>query len=188
MRPTALPKRVRDFVRGRWVAKQLLADRFPELAGFAVLPSDGGVPEAYDDGLRPLPVSVSISHSDEYAAAALVDSPGRVGIDVEGWIQAPDMIAGDYFTQCEQAWCAGEQRRVTGVWSLKEALLKAVGEGLRWPLTAVEVRRWEDAVGWCEARVNCGLRGWVRFEAGGAVAVAVSGQGCRQPGWRMVTP
>jgi len=143
--PRAVPKRRADFARGRWIAKRLIEACLPETRSpsIAILPDSEGVPWAYDETSR-LPVSVSISHCAGYAAAALVASPARVGVDIETMISAPHTIVGEYFTESEQTLCAREGERefavrATLVWTLKEAALKVLGVGLRLPSTAVEV-------------------------------------------------
>lgn len=77
----------------------------------------------------------NLSHSGDYVALAIDSSP--VGVDVEqlrptrDW----DAIARRFFTADEQRWLASfdeaeRRRRFIALWSRKESLLKATGEGI----------------------------------------------------------
>ncbi len=77
----------------------------------------------------------------------------RVGVDVEmiGFGPDADVIASKYFTEDERAWLATRpsDARATAfaaVWVKKEAFVKAIGTGLRLPLTAFHVPLADD--GW----------------------------------------
>ena len=83
----------------------------------------------------------NLSHSGRYIALAVGPSP--VGVDVEqlrptmDW----DAIAKRFFAADEQRWLAGfdeaeRQRRFIALWTRKESLLKATGEGVAGGLSA----------------------------------------------------
>lgn len=142
--PRSVPKRREDFVRGRWLAKQLLAAARPgsRPADYVILPDPMGAPVVHDATLNPLPVSLSISHTQGLAAAALCDSPSRAGVDIERPIEKPESIVGEYFTGEELRLCAGLsgaalQTRAALIWSVKETLMKVLGQGLRIAPTSV---------------------------------------------------
>jgi len=94
-----------------------------------------------------LPVSLSISHSHGYAICALIashegDSAGvrgvryALGCDIEFIEPREDNFVRGFFAAEEMAavaTVAGEQHAmlVTAIWSAKEAVLKALREGLR---------------------------------------------------------
>jgi 4'-phosphopantetheinyl transferase len=139
------PKRRRDFRLGRYAAKMLLEASEPtgDLARFEVRPAPGGAPLAFLDG-APLAVTLSISHSDGWAAAAIQPGTHPLGCDLERVEPRSPAFLGDYFTPGEQAFVTmghPEERswRATLVWSAKEAVMKALGQGLRLPPAAVRV-------------------------------------------------
>jgi len=142
--PRAVPKRHNDFLRGRWIGKKLLGSVVPGagLHDLRILPDDRGVPCPFCAD-RPLAYSLSLSHTDGFAAAAIAPLPGLVGIDVERPIAEPSLVAQDYFTDRERSFLNpagdGANRVATVIWSAKEAASKALGEGLRLSLLAMEV-------------------------------------------------
>lgn len=180
--PRAVPKRRDDFHRGRWIAKKLLMARFPGtgMLDHVITPDERGVPIAHDALLRPRPVSLSITHTAGFAGAAVVDAPGQVGIDAEVMIAEPSAIARDYFTEQEQALATGDPMAATIIWSSKEAIAKALGEGLRLSLQSVRVVAIGEAAadGWREVSVEGGLGVWA-WVGGCVVAVA----GAERPEW-----
>jgi 4'-phosphopantetheinyl transferase len=141
--PRAVAKRQNDFLRGRWIAKRLLmrTRAGSGLLDHSVLPDRRGVPIPFTaEGSQPL--SLSISHTDGFAAAAMAPCPWVVGIDVERPIANPALIAMDYFTEGERKLLDGaadRPRMAALIWSAKEAVAKALGEGLRLALLGMEV-------------------------------------------------
>ncbi len=143
-------KRRRDWLLGRWTAKQLAAHllqseyghSFP-LATIEVENEPGGAPR-----LRlPLPGfswELSLSHSRGQAVGAVVRRPGiRLGVDMEYVEPRAKHFIKDYFTAGEQAavcQCATALRDhwVTAIWSAKEATLKATRLGLSVDTRCVE--------------------------------------------------
>lgn len=84
--------------------------------------------------------SFSLSHTDGMVACAVSES-GTVGVDVEGDRGRIDIhgIAGRFFAPAEAR--AVRERGAgafTRIWTLKEAFLKATGEGLRRPLDSFQ--------------------------------------------------
>jgi 4'-phosphopantetheinyl transferase len=140
------PKRRHDFRLGRFAAKRVLADLYGDeeslaVRRFEIRPASGGVPVAFRDG-APLDVTLSISHSAGWAAAAVQPGEGWLGCDLERIEERSHVFVLDYFTPGEQAVAEGGSdggRRATLVWSAKEAVMKALGEGLRLPPATVEV-------------------------------------------------
>jgi phosphopantetheinyl transferase len=143
------PRRRRDFRLGRFAARKaiVLSARgvAPDERRIEVRPAAGGAPVAWQDGAR-LPVTLSITHSDGWAAAGVDPQGGRLGCDLERIEGRSRAFVRDYFTPAEQdlveAGADGRDRdlRTTLVWCAKEAVMKALGEGLRLPPSAVAVR------------------------------------------------
>jgi len=183
-----VPKRRGDWLLGRWAAKRALV-----LAGAAageldvsVLASPSGAPEAFVLG-RPAPYTLSLTHSHGVAVAALGPAGTRLGVDLELVEERPEGFLADWFTGAEQGFVAsagadaGEAGlRATLVWSAKEAVMKALREGLRIPPKAVEVAAEagpaDGAFRRFEARGPGGerWRGWWRAEGGFVLACAAS--------------
>ena len=140
LRRFRVPKRRRDFRLGRFAAKRamaLVAGCEGTLAPrrFEVRPAPGGAPQAFCDG-APLAVALSISHSDGWASAAVQRGTGPLGCDLERIESRSSAFLEDYLTPGEQALVASAPEseralRATLVWSAKEAVMKALGEGLR---------------------------------------------------------
>ena len=202
--PRSVDKRRKDFCRGRAVAKCLLAHVLNvNSKDLWVLPNSLGVPEAFHSETGSLPLSMSISHTQHLAAAAMLPLPARVGVDVEQEIHSPDGILRDFFTDQEQALCmrcmhnASYRMSATRIWSLKEAGLKVLGVGLRASAHTVQVQHINehaDAHGWYDAQLHiaadwkeelsptqsvrssdrCRMLAWVQTRENAALAVAMA--------------
>jgi 4'-phosphopantetheinyl transferase len=143
------PRRRRDWLLGRWTAKQLvqrhiaLSSGFrPALDSFTVAQEPSGAPYVashYAAVALSLPLALSISHSQGYALCALsADKSGhtRLGADIEFVEPQPEGFAERFFTPAEQhnikaAPLAMHTLLTTATWSAKEAVLKATHLGLR---------------------------------------------------------
>ena len=106
--------------------------------------SENGKPLAHVRG-EPAPVNFNVSHSGPHGLIAVV-SEGRVGIDVEDRATRRDIdgIASLTFTPAERAeLAAAHGTRKTKffyrIWTMKEALTKALGVGLSLNPTRLEI-------------------------------------------------
>lgn len=95
-----------------------------------------------DHGGRPLaraprPLHLSLSHGGGWvAAAASADHP--VGIDIERAKPLPAWVLDHMMAPAERDWAGDDATRAMALWSLKEAWMKATGDGLRRdPRTAI---------------------------------------------------
>lgn len=146
-----VPKRRSDWLLGRWTAKELVQAHLEKTSGSAPLletitiaADPDGAPYVSLDGAR-LPPSLSISHSHGTAFCALCAEPGAaVGADIE-FVEprAPEFVR-DFFTTQEMAAVEAlapteRDEAVTLLWSAKEAVLKALREGLRVDTRQVEI-------------------------------------------------
>jgi 4'-phosphopantetheinyl transferase len=84
--------------------------------------SEKGKPE-----FEPSNVHFNISHSANYVACAIADSP--VGIDIEGGRKVNRSVAKRYFTE-EEIESIHSDEDFFKIWTFKEALGKYTGEGL----------------------------------------------------------
>lgn len=112
---------------------------------------DGKVAEAsmtyrYNDTGKPFfekpeDLYFSISHSGEYALAVISGHP--VGCDIEEHKDNREKVVSKVFTATEKnSYYAldpvDRQKFFFDAWTLKESFLKAIGEGLRFPMNKVE--------------------------------------------------
>lgn len=138
-----VPKRRADWLLGRFTAKRLfvLAGEAERESDVSILAAPSGAPEALV-GWKESPLALSLTHSHGVAVAALGPAGARVGIDLERIEERPVSFLGDWFTEAEQAFVAAADSSplaATLVWSAKEAVMKALREGLRIPAKKVEV-------------------------------------------------
>jgi len=163
------PKRRREWLSGRWTAKQLLLRCSPRLAGkplteISIENHINGNPVVFVEG-QILPGCLSLSHRENQAAAAyLTNKDVFVGIDLE-WIEErhPAFLQ-DYFTEKEIEWVTAAPNRehslrTTLIWSAKESALKSLRVGLAVDTRTVEVHPLEDEFpqGWRKVNFHSNL-------------------------------
>ncbi|MBI1746454.1 MAG: 4'-phosphopantetheinyl transferase superfamily protein [Acidobacteria bacterium] len=170
------PKRRQDWLAGRYAAKwavlDALAAREIDWDRVEILAAQGGPdhgrPLARIDG-QWAPVDVSISHSNPIAVACAVSHPRlRIGIDVEQIYEREASFEAVALTAEERRRMASlgahlRSREATKQWALKEAWLKATGQGLRAPLTTLDIfRRLENPTSFAMAAGGraATLAGW----------------------------
>lgn len=119
-------KRKREWAAGRLAAKRI-ASRVTgkPLEKITIEYGEGGKPFFLRNGK---PFYLSISHSGEFACAtALKNGSSFVGVDIEKIEKRSATWAEDYFHESE---ISGDERIMTFLWTVKEAVLKALGLGL----------------------------------------------------------
>jgi 4'-phosphopantetheinyl transferase len=181
-----VPKRRNDWRLGRWTAKQAIlachGKTFPVLSSLEVRAAPDGAPEPYYNG-APVPVSVSLSHSQDRALCAVTPGDVAVGCDLEWMEPREDNFAGDYFTLEEMSLVlkVPEKRELaeTLIWSAKEATLKILRQGLTRDTRSVQIRAdftksgstWSTWTGECleSSRV---FHGWWRAADGFIYTIA----------------
>lgn len=133
------PQRRKKWLLGRWAAKRLLAEATGAApARLAVLNEPSGAPYAELDGTR-VPLCLSISHRGDLGLAALAAAPRvPLGADLETIEPRDPALARQFFTDAEIA-AATTDLLVARTWSAKEAVLKALGVGLRVDTRSVEI-------------------------------------------------
>jgi NAD(P)-dependent dehydrogenase (short-subunit alcohol dehydrogenase family)/phosphopantetheinyl transferase/acyl carrier protein len=130
------PARVAQRVAGRLAAKRAVsALTGAPLSSIRVHNRDSGEPYVEIDG-APGP-RVSITHSGERAAA--VASHARVGVDLETIAARHPSFAREWFSEAERARWAADPAGLTAAWCVKEAVLKALGEGMALNPREIEV-------------------------------------------------
>jgi phosphopantetheine--protein transferase-like protein len=150
---TLLPRR-RKWLLGRWAAKRLLGELAAEDNGlvsgflgkpdskqdwrcqFSILNDEAGAPYVERRAGR-LPLSLSISHRGDWGLAAIALSSGAsIGADLETVEPRDPALVRQFFSEGEADRVAktngrDAERTVARIWSAKEAVLKAMGIGLR---------------------------------------------------------
>lgn len=168
------------WLAGRFTAKSLVAKvyggRFA-LNQIEIRNNELGAPRAFHAD-QPIPGGLSISHSGDWSAAAYTPAGFQVGIDIEHVTQRSAEFIKDYFTVKESLlifsrngntihpkWeqdAHSPEENATLIWSAKEALLKAMGIGLRMDTRQVEVLSiadagQNDAGGWRRLDLSCSM-------------------------------
>jgi 4'-phosphopantetheinyl transferase len=183
----AFPRRRADWRLGRWTAKAAVGAWLsvaPERV--EILAAADGAPEAWLDGRR-APVSVSLSHRDGRALAAVVDAPAIVGCDLERIEPRSPAFVREFLSDAERQLlgdCDDDERaRLANLlWSAKEAAAKVHREGLRLDVrhavanpgdSPAPATRWSPLrVDWPEAGEPARMTGWWRTEPGWVMVVA----------------
>ena len=150
------PKRRNDWQVGRWTAKQatrfyiLDTHLFPldnrsqlRLADLEFFAAPDGAPQPFISG-TPADLSLSISHSEHYGFCAVSRGGVALGCDIELIQEHEANFAEDYFGDEEKKLLLqlpGLRKDValTLIWSGKEAVLKALRQGLRRDTRSVAV-------------------------------------------------
>ncbi|HET9017309.1 MAG TPA: 4'-phosphopantetheinyl transferase superfamily protein [Thermomicrobiaceae bacterium] len=146
------PRRRESWLLGRLLAKELIQERLGlsvAVSSIAIHSRDGAGravrPWAMLDG-RPLPLCLSIAHTDRSVAAACVGAPVTVGVDLTPVGALGSGAAPLWFSGAERAWCAGEGEvvgalRRAALWAVKEAGYKATNRGEAFAPRRYEVRQ-----------------------------------------------
>ncbi len=132
------------FIAAHAMLRTLLAHRLgvlPDALRFVEGPR--GKPTLSEPPAHPEP-RFNLSHSGDLAVVALADT--EIGVDVEAHRPVPklDALARRFFSEAERDRLASvaEEKRETlflGIWTAKEAYLKAVGSGVAMSLRQLEI-------------------------------------------------
>ena len=168
----ASEQRRRRFLARRWVARTLLAR------------------ETGGDGSR----EVWWSATSSAGLAALAIVPRRVGLDLEKRAERPrrEAIARRFYSERERRAVAGSATRFLEFWTLKEAYLKALGQGLPGGLDSLDCASLAPAAdGWSASAEH---PGWhfrnVEVDPGFVAALAIEGEpeAIRPRDWAEISP
>ena len=165
-----VPDKRRQSVGAELLLRQALADAAP---GFPWPPEiragEYGKPAWNVEGLF-----FSLSHSGRLAACAVADRP--LGLDLQKPEPYREALARRFFAPEEQAYLlasANRDRDFCRIWTMKEAWIKAVGTGLRTPLSSFSV------VG--DGREKLPAAFWQTELAGCACALCLPGAASAEP-------
>jgi 4'-phosphopantetheinyl transferase len=139
------PGRRRQWLLGRVAAKRLAGESLGNPAAVRVRRGPQGAPWLADPAGRPQPLALSLAHAEGLALA--VTAPGaatRLGADLERVEPRGVAFLEDHYTPAERRWLDGlapAERPLAAcvAWTVKEAVLKALGVGLGAPADSVSV-------------------------------------------------
>jgi 4'-phosphopantetheinyl transferase len=173
-------KRRSDWRLGRWTAKSLVAAVLGvPVSSVEVRAAGDGAPEALVDGAD-TDWSLSLSHRDGIAVAAIVPRPARVGIDLETLEIRSDAFVREWLSGDEQATLpidgSARDLHVLRCWTGKEASAKVLREGLRLDVRQAVVTAGPGAPTWAPLHVRwraegIAHHGWWQQRDGAVVAV-----------------
>ena len=137
--------RRRQYALSRAALRAVLCDRLGFVNdALSFRESERGKPHARLAG-APAPVSFSVSHSGVHGLIAVAPG-GRIGVDVEERVARTDLdsLIARVFAPVERSELVAASgiarlRRFYGLWTIKEALVKALGTGLQLDLAGFEV-------------------------------------------------
>ena len=137
--------RRRQYTLCRAALRAILCDRLDcRNEELSFVESERGKPHALLHG-APAPVSSSVSHSGVHGLLA-VARDGRLGVDVEERVARRDLdslmeavLTPEERVEIEAAGAGERIGRFYGLWTIKEALVKALGTGLQLDLAGFEV-------------------------------------------------
>lgn len=161
-----VPTDARGFVAGRVLARAMLAEAYGRAPAEVAFHTDArGRPHVAAAGLMPLPFS--ITHTPGLVGCA-VASGGAVGLDAEYTGRTTDVerLARRYLATAERTYLdalppEGRRHGFFVVWTLKEAFLKARGEGISVPLSSFAVHPSSSPPGLtCDAGMDADPAAW----------------------------
>ncbi len=143
-------RRREEWLLGRWTAKCLclawLAKNGQKLpaTNLTIAPAADGSPYVLAAHLGRLPITLSITHRHQWSACALIAEPNAfLGVDLEFVEPKSNRFVDDFFTESEIEQTnrsANPNQAVVEIWSLKEAVLKALRLGLTVDTRKLNVR------------------------------------------------
>jgi 4'-phosphopantetheinyl transferase len=174
-----IPKRRNDWRLGRWTAKcavssfaALPVDR-RDLRRVEILAAADGSPHVFIEGCATALI-ISLSHRAGTGACAVTAKPLALGCDLEQIEPHSPAFVCDFFTSEEQARVerarpAEMPRLIATIWSAKEAVLKALRQGLRADTRDVSIALTERVSGeWRGFQAVCrggeSFSGWWRSD------------------------
>ena len=177
-----VPKRRNDWKLGRWTVKCGCRAYRPEIlsefARMEIIAAEDGGPDIYWVDGKPVPVSISISHSNQRGFCSVAPPDTAVGCDLERIENRSLEFFYDYFTPEEISFCGRAPEDVYPVacyliWSAKESCLKILREGMRRDTRSISVQAdfpavegsWNAWTGRCLETERV-FHGWWRYEGG----------------------
>jgi len=134
-------KRKMEYLSGLVAAKELYAqiENDPKVFGeIEIRKTAKGQPYIFNlKDKKKSDLFISISHSENYALAAIGSKP--LGIDIEKIEERNESFYKEAFTERERSTISNDKELGTVYWTIKEAVSKAIGEGLNISLHDIEI-------------------------------------------------
>ena len=134
-------KRKIEYLSGVIAAKKLIKDVYKDAKAIQtteIRKTTKGQPYIYDRKKKEKSkLNLSITHSGDFAIAAIGDSP--IGIDIEKIEERSESFYKEAFTEKERNQISSNAELGTVYWTIKEAITKAIGEGLNLSLHDIEI-------------------------------------------------
>ncbi len=134
-------KRKIEFLSGVIAAKELyssLQKSKDSITKVEIRKEEKGQPYFYDlKNKERSAMHLSITHSGDFAIAAIGKSP--IGIDIEQIEERSESFYKEAFTEKERDEISSNAKKGTIYWTIKEAITKALGEGLHLNLRDIEI-------------------------------------------------
>ena len=129
-------KRADEWLAGRYAAKEVASEFFNlPFKRMQVRNMKSGAPVLQAEGGNSL--TISITHSGDYAAAGISLTGDLIGVDIEKIEPRPQGWTDLYFDKAELI--AEDNAYLTELWAKKEAVLKLLGLGLTVPMKQVKI-------------------------------------------------
>ncbi|MCG8551601.1 MAG: 4'-phosphopantetheinyl transferase superfamily protein [Desulfobacterales bacterium] len=132
----ALKKQV-ERLAGRWAVKKLVMQETGLSPDAVEIHNDqSGAPVL----AHPLNYAISISHSGDYALAALSKTAKAIGVDMETLIPVdiPALLHAGFSNNEQRAYAGADFETILKIWTIKEALLKYRRTGLKRSVKKIE--------------------------------------------------
>lgn len=128
-RTLRFPKRRTEWLGGRVALKRVVARQLclSDLTQIEILPQENGKPQLLVEQ-KPLTLAHSITHSHDFAVAAVSGESALLGIDLEKITHRIEAWKRDFFHPNELT--SDGDDFLTALWTQKEALVKLLGTGL----------------------------------------------------------
>ena len=134
-------KRKMEYIAGLIAAKELYSQIENDSKVFdkiEIRKTAKGQPYIYNlEDKKKSDLFISISHSENYALAAIGSKP--LGIDIEKIEDRNESFYKEAFTERERSTISNDKELGTVYWTIKEAVSKALGEGLNISLHDIEI-------------------------------------------------
>lgn len=131
-----MPKRAEEWLAGRYAVKKLAMDFFTfPMTRMQIKNDKNGTPILQAEGGNNL--TISLTHSGEYAAAAISLTGDLIGIDLEQIETRPEGWVKEYFH--EEEILENTPAFHTELWAKKEAVVKLLQIGLNVPAKDIKI-------------------------------------------------
>lgn len=132
----ALKKQV-ERLAGRWAVKNLVMQETGLSPDAIEIHNDASGAPALAPSFN---YSISITHSGDYALAALCEKANAIGVDMEtiSPVDIPALLHAGFSKKEQSAYAEADLETILKIWTIKEALLKYRRTGLKTPVKKIE--------------------------------------------------